>query len=416
LLLHEGTVLVSNPHVIVIGAGLGGLALAQGLRRAGIEVAVYERDTALTSRRQGYRLHLDAQARDALRRLLPTSLFELFQATAGTPDPRFMLLDDQLNHVLTQGEPELSEPANFAVDRLVLRQILLAGIEDSVRFGTRFQRYEIDARGGVIAYFADGSQARGDVLVAADGVNSVVRGQYLPHARIMDTGVRQVYGAIPLTERTRPLFDERMFGIFTAITGQDATFVGVAPVQFPEHPQQAAARLVPDLRLLPVADYMTCSFGARREWFGDAGTRLRSMSGPQLHAIMTDAVRTWHPRVRAIIDACDPASVFALPLRTSIPIGQWATTQVTVLGDAIHAMSPAAGAGACVALRDAAHLTSALRTAATGQDLITQLRGYESEMIDYGFAAVRTGASNGQRFLGQDPLPDELTAGQWPRG
>ncbi|WP_027940856.1 FAD-dependent oxidoreductase [Amycolatopsis taiwanensis] len=399
---------MSSPHVIVIGAGLGGLALAQGLRQAGIEVTVYERDTSLTARRQGYRLHLDAHARDALLRLLPPRLFELFLATAGTPNPQFVLLDDQLNHILTQDTPE--EPAHFAVDRLVLRQILLAGLEDIVRFGTRFQRYEIGSQGRVTAYFADGSHAGGDVLVAADGVNSAVRGQYLPHARIMDTGVRQLYGMIPLSDRTRPLFDDRMLGIFTAITGQDGTFVGVAPVQFPERPQQAAARIAPELRLPPVSDYMTCSFGARREWFGDADTRLRSMSGQELHAIITDAVRTWHPRVRKIIAACDPASVFALPLRTSIPVAGWATTQVTLLGDAIHAMSPAAGAGACAALRDADRLTTALRTAAAGHDLLNALRAYESEMIDYGFAAVRAGASNGQRFLGQDPLPDEQPA------
>ncbi len=46
--------------VAVVGAGIGGLCLAQGLRRNGIEVTVYERDDALSSRGQGYRVHLDA--------------------------------------------------------------------------------------------------------------------------------------------------------------------------------------------------------------------------------------------------------------------------------------------------------------------------------------------------------------------
>ncbi|MFL6118279.1 hypothetical protein [Actinophytocola sp.] len=48
----------------------------------------------------------------------------------------------------------------------------------------------------------------GDVVVGADGVNSAVRRRYLPHARVVDTGVWQVYGAVPLTARTRPLFDD----------------------------------------------------------------------------------------------------------------------------------------------------------------------------------------------------------------
>jgi len=81
----------------------------------------------------------------------------------------------------------------------------------------------------------------------------------------------------------------------------------------------------------------------------------------------------------------------------------WPTTPVTLLGDAIHAMSPAAGA--CVALRDASHLTATLSQAAAGRDLVDAIGDYESDMTARGFAAVREGAANGQRFLGQDPLP-----------
>jgi 2-polyprenyl-6-methoxyphenol hydroxylase-like FAD-dependent oxidoreductase len=119
---------------------------------------------------------------------------------------------------------------------------------------------------------------------------------------------------------------------------------------------------------------------------------------------VTEAVSTWHPRVREIVAACDPASVFALPLRQSVPIDPWPTTTVTLLGDAIHAMSPAAGAGACVALRDASHLATTLSQSG---DLLGALRDYESAMTERGFAAVREGAANGHRFLGQDPLPAE---------
>jgi 2-polyprenyl-6-methoxyphenol hydroxylase-like FAD-dependent oxidoreductase len=314
------------------------------------------------------------------------------------------LLDEQLNQVLAQ-ESDDAGSVDLAVDRLVLRQILLSGIEDVVLFGKQFERYEVARDGRVTAHFTDGSQVHGDVLVAADGVNSAVRGQYLPHARIVDTGVWQLYGAIPLTDRTRSLFDDRMFGIFTAIAGPERTFLGVAPVEFPEPPQQAAARLAPSAAISPTADYMTCSFGARREWFGRAAAELRAMSGEQLHAIMTAAVRTWHPKVREIVAHCDPATVFVLPLRSSVPIPPWSTTSVTLLGDAIHAMSPAAGAGACTALRDAGRLSAALTRAAAGEDPVTAIGEYESEMVEYGFAAVHAGALNGQRILGQDPLP-----------
>src|SRR6266568_9036818 len=47
----------SNLRVLVIGGGLGGLCLAQGLRKAGVDVAVYERDAGLSTRTQGHRIH-----------------------------------------------------------------------------------------------------------------------------------------------------------------------------------------------------------------------------------------------------------------------------------------------------------------------------------------------------------------------
>lgn len=392
---------MSKFTVVIAGAGLGGLALAQALRRRNIAATVYECDPALDSRRQGYRLHLDAAARDAVLAVLPPGPAELFIATTGTPRPRFTLLDRDLNQLLVR---ETDGPA-FAVDRLTLRAILLIGIEDSVVFGTPVTGYQTAENGRVAVHLADGDTVECDVLVGADGINSVVRRRYLPHARIVDTGVWQFYGAIPLTDRTRDLFDDRMFGVFTTITGGDGSFVGVAPVDFPDNPAAAAARLIPGSLLAPRSSYMTCSFGARGEWFGAAEHSLRDADGERLHEIVTAAVRDWHPRVREIVAHCHPSTLFALPLRSSVPIPVWDTTRVTLLGDAIHAMSPASGSGACTALRDAADLARALAAAALDGDLHTALSDYERHMIDRGFAAVRTGAADGERFLGQKPLP-----------
>ncbi|MCG0583493.1 NAD(P)-binding protein, partial [Burkholderia cenocepacia] len=53
-------------HVAIVGAGLGGLALAQALKQAGIAFDVYERDAAIDSRRQGYRIRIDATGQRAL--------------------------------------------------------------------------------------------------------------------------------------------------------------------------------------------------------------------------------------------------------------------------------------------------------------------------------------------------------------
>jgi 2-polyprenyl-6-methoxyphenol hydroxylase-like FAD-dependent oxidoreductase len=74
-------------HVVVIGAGIGGLCLAQGLRRAGIRVSVYERDATAASRPQGYRITLKSDGVRALRQCLPVELFDLAVATLACATP-----------------------------------------------------------------------------------------------------------------------------------------------------------------------------------------------------------------------------------------------------------------------------------------------------------------------------------------
>ncbi|MET8146064.1 NAD(P)/FAD-dependent oxidoreductase [Sphaerisporangium sp. NPDC005288] len=350
--------------VIVTGAGLGGLALATGLRGADIDVALYERDQSPLVRRQGYRLHLSDVGIDALTSVMTPERRAAFFATAHIPSPRFVRFDPMLEEfeVLEHGGLHLS------IDRQALRDALLGEVAETITYGMRLTGFEVEAD-HVTARFDDGTTVTGDVLVGADGINSAVRRQYLPHARIVGTGLVQLYGKIPVE------LAEGMDNVFTAIIGPGHRVVGVAPTR----------------------DYATCSFGARAE---DLPPGLHTMTQNQLRALVMDMTDGWHPLVRRMIAQWH--EVFPLELRTSVPIPPWRTTQVTLLGDAIHAMSPAAGAGANLALRDAAALTAAL---AHGGPLVPALRSYEQEMIDSGFAAVRISAANGARVLGQDPLP-----------
>jgi 2-polyprenyl-6-methoxyphenol hydroxylase-like FAD-dependent oxidoreductase len=347
-------------RVIVIGAGLGGLCLANGLHRAGIDVRVYERDPTPVTRRQGYRLHLNEDGIRALTAVLPPERWAAFLATAHTPLPRFVHLDAQLN---VQGVVEHGG-RHLSVDRQTLRRTLLAPVKELVSYGRQLDDFRLEAD-RVTACFADGTSATGDVLAGADGINSAVRRRYLPHARVLGTGLCQLYGKIPLAEAAG------LDNVFTAITGPGHRVVGVAPTR----------------------DYATCSFGTRVE---DLPPDLRLMTQEQLRALVKDMVNGWHPRVQRMISRW--TGIFPLLLRTSVPIPPWPATRVTLLGDAIHAMSPAGGVGANTALRDAQALTAAL---AGGRPLSV----YEAEMLDHGFGAVRDSAANGVRFLGQDPLP-----------
>jgi 2-polyprenyl-6-methoxyphenol hydroxylase-like FAD-dependent oxidoreductase len=78
-------------RVVITGAGLSGLALAQKLSGSQIEVAVFERDTGPKSRGQGYRLTIDDVGSDALRACLPDANYEFIRSTAGAAGVRWQI-------------------------------------------------------------------------------------------------------------------------------------------------------------------------------------------------------------------------------------------------------------------------------------------------------------------------------------
>jgi 2-polyprenyl-6-methoxyphenol hydroxylase-like FAD-dependent oxidoreductase len=191
-------------HVLIVGGGIGGLCLVQGLKRAGISAAVYERDRTPAARSQGYRLNLEPAGARALHACMPTHIWDLLVAAAGDPGPRMGVFDEQLRELLQEDESgAVADPAHahHAVSRITLRRLLLAGLEDVVSFDKQFVRYE-QSDETVTAFFADGSSATGNVLVGADRARSRVRRQRLPNAREIDTPAVGVGGKLRLTAET----------------------------------------------------------------------------------------------------------------------------------------------------------------------------------------------------------------------
>jgi 2-polyprenyl-6-methoxyphenol hydroxylase-like FAD-dependent oxidoreductase len=370
-------------RVAIAGAGLGGLCLAQGLARAGAEVTVYERDATLDSRRQGYRLHVDARAGLALQRCLPPDLFDAFLATCGQPGRCFTVLSERLRVLhRVSGDPATDPmaPASLStsVHRQTLREILAAFVD--IRFGRAVAGFSAYPD-SVTVHLADGESVRADLLVGADGVGSAVRQRYLPDASTVDTGSRCVYGRTPLTAEVLELLPEPVLDGFTAVAG-GATGMALGTVRFRTPPSSVVA---PGLRLTPVRDYLMWALAGPHAGFPLPDDELGGLDAAGLHRMVMGMVRDWHPRLRGLVARAEVTETFLVRVRASVPVPAWPPSRVTVLGDAIHAMSPARGSGANTALRDASRLCDALTS---GDEVLDAVGRYEAEMREYGYAAV----------------------------
>ncbi|QWF82832.1 FAD-dependent oxidoreductase [Amycolatopsis sp. CA-230715] len=359
-------------HVIVAGGGIGGLALAQGLRRNGIEVTVLERDPSPAIRGQGYRIHIDDNGGAALNQVLTPGLFDLYQATSTKAGARrIVTLDHHGTELHVIDLPPHDGPVRHtAVNRQTLRQILLDGLP--VRFGSRVTGAE-EREDGIRALLADGSHVDGDVLVAADGVGSALRAAIAPAAEVADTGLRCVYGRSPLRANERTAF--------TAALGPAGSTLVFAAYD-PRHP---IAELDTGVALDPVDGYLMWALITTDDLPEDAA---------ELHRHALDVVRDWDPALRDIVASAEVGATFPITIRTSTRVGPWPSGRLTALGDAIHAMSPAGGVGANTALRDAALLTRALAAVDRGEsELVPAIAAYEEEMREYAFEAVETSAA-----------------------
>jgi 2-polyprenyl-6-methoxyphenol hydroxylase-like FAD-dependent oxidoreductase len=363
-------------HVVIIGGGIGGLCLAQGLGKAGISATVYERDQSAGFRQQGYRISLKAAGAGALEECLPAKLFGLAVATSIRLAARMVFLDEQLRPKFEKPLPhDPPGPGGLGVNRLTLREILLAGLD--VRFGKTFTGYSPGPDGQVTAHFADGTAASGDLLAGADGTGSAVRSQLLPGAVIDQLGWA-IYGRTPFADWVPGV----LVDTFNLITGPGGTGMSVATCRALEPAASAAARLAPSARVTDIPGYFSWTLPM-------TDPRIREADAVALHRAAARLVEGWHPAVRRIIAEAEVPATFGVCITSAQPVAPWSVPNVTLLGDAIHTMSPGRGDGANIALKDAQMLARALCRAASGESsLASAIRGYESEMLRYGFQAV----------------------------
>jgi len=375
-------------HVLIIGGGIGGLCLAQGLKKSGIKVVVYERDQSADFRGQGYRISLKADGSHALCACLPENLFHLCVATSIMPATRMVFLDHQLNQKFAKPIPPLPDDSFFGVNRLTLREILLAGLEEIVHFGKTFERFDQLDDGRVRAFFTDGTSATADLLVGADGTNSVVRDLIVPDARIDEIG-SFIYGKTPITSSTLTWVPPVLVDSFNRMIGPDGVSMSVVTCKKREAFADATAKFAPALHLTDMQDYLAWMLDGGSAQLLRSSDPFRGVDGPTLHRLARSMLKKWPPFVQRIVDEADIPATFLVSLRSARPVEPWQTTNVTLLGDAIHTMSPGRGEGANTALRDAELLCCSLLDVETlGVPLVQAKAQYETVMLRYGFEAV----------------------------
>lgn len=174
----------AKPVVLIIGAGVSGLLLAQHLKREGVSYRIFERDADLATRGAGWGLTLHWSL-TALQNLLPSGLAERICDESSVDRwadrrgelSRFPFFDLDSGELKTQ-TPGAVKSARVRVTRQRLRKLLAEGIE--IEWGKTLREFHTSDNGTVSISFEDGTSCTGTLLVACDGGQSRVRRALFP--------------------------------------------------------------------------------------------------------------------------------------------------------------------------------------------------------------------------------------------
>ncbi|GAB9464974.1 Cercosporin toxin biosynthesis protein [Globisporangium polare] len=405
---HQFTAREHRVHVIIIGAGIGGLCLAQGLKKNGIPFTVFERDPTPNYRTQGYRLRINSSGYEALKANLSPENFEVFLRSTGHFQPGFKYLDAQTGLPAAENAAfshKASKIDNvFSADRAMLRSLLLTDLNDyEIQYGHAFKRYVMLPNGRVEVTFENGRTIEGNVLVGADGTTSRVRRQYIPRsATLLDTDSGAIYGKTPITPEIEAFFATESTTMITSKNPMMSLVMEprcTTQVNLKEFASVSATG-APDLQ-----NYICWVLIARAQHFHTNDTMtvqdLFSMSPNEVAQLSCEMTRHWAPQVRQIIEHQAPEWCSFLRISTTSPnIKIWQPSAVTLMGDAVHTMAPA-GIGCNTALQDARILVKNFKEHGVCVDAIAS---YERRMREYGREGINVSVEAGKKMYDLPPV------------
>jgi FAD-dependent urate hydroxylase len=354
---------VRGLRVAIVGGGLGGLTAGIALTRAGNEVDLYERAPEITPIGAGISLW-------------PNGVKVMHWLGLGAQlDLRAPPLD-RIRYLTPDGEllceiplDDLTRAAGQRVFPLARTDIQLLLFEhlgrERVTLGAACTRVEQDD-GGVTLHFADGRSSQADLLVAADGVRSVLREHVLgkPWPPRYAGGVNW-NGLVEASDALNPP------GAFTIVVGERKR-CGLMPVS-----------------------------GDRLYFFFDAPLAIddvveRGGWRAELRALF----HGWEPPARTLIDRLDEDGLVRQPLHDLEPLERFVRGRVALLGDAAHAATPMLGQGAAQAMEDAEVLSRCLATTDFG--IPHALERYQQQRRDRAQLVARESRARTELMMGVD--------------
>jgi 2-polyprenyl-6-methoxyphenol hydroxylase-like FAD-dependent oxidoreductase len=331
-------------RVLVVGAGVGGLCAARALTASGADVTVFERVDSLERIQVGGAIHIWHNGMRGLQRLGLAEQVEQVGGRAAVVERAEMR--NWRGRLITswspkQVEEEVGAPT-IGIVRPELHRVLVGGLEDGVlRLGRECVGFDHD--GGVVARFADGAEERGDVLIGADGLRSTVRSQLLGEEAPRYAGYASCQGIAEYSDEATPA------GLFRIVWGPGARFLFYR---------------LDNERLYWEGIFATEAGG------GDPGGRHKQT--------VLERFAGWDHPVEPILAATGEDSIWRADAYDRPPTKRWGERAVTLLGDAAHAMTNAAGQGANQTIEDAVVLDRCL---AGASDPEAALRAYEGKRI-----------------------------------
>lgn len=330
----------------IVGGGIGGLAAAIALLRAGHDVTVFEQSKQFL--RVGADINLTP---NAVRALDGLGVGDAVRASAARPTHRISRTWDSGEETSRLEMGDTAEKKYGAPQLTIHRADLLAALADvfpaeRVLFAKRAASIAQDGD-GVTATFTDGSSYRLDALIGADGIHSAVRAAMFGQENPRFTGVVAFRAVVP-AGRVAQVPNIQAFTKWWGPNPESQI------VTFP---------------LNQGKDIFIFATTAQGSWTEESWTTAGSIE--ELRA----SYKGFHPDATALLDACDEVLKTALYERDPLPA--WCQGRLALLGDACHPMMPFMAQGAGMAVEDAVVLARELEGALQAEALVLGFQRYQ---------------------------------------